>query len=146
MSPQNKVSMKSGLEGRNNQLRGGPTPSKDRSVSMKSGLEGRNNAGVFAPAKAAELVSMKSGLEGRNNAARDPRVRNPAGRLNEVRPRRPEQCDRSLLGRTCAHEVSMKSGLEGRNNPVEVGNHLVVRVGLNEVRPRRPEQSCCYEW
>ena len=37
-------------------------------VSMKSGLEGRNNVGLtaFFTAKGA-LVSMKSGLEGRNN-------------------------------------------------------------------------------
>ena len=38
--------------------------------------------------------------------------------LNEVRPRRPEQCV-GAGGRARAHTpgVSMKSGLEGRNNP-----------------------------
>ena len=36
-------------------------------VSMKSGLEGRNNVHVREPGEQAVLVSMKSGLEGRNN-------------------------------------------------------------------------------
>ena len=64
------VSMKSGLEGRNN------APAKDylqlgKQVSMKSGLEGRNNpraGGSVIITK--ERVSMKSGLEGRNNPDR----------------------------------------------------------------------------
>ena len=64
-----QVSMKSGLEGRNNRKH--PvmiyTPT---AVSMKSGLEGRNNNGHHAARAARQLVSMKSGLEGRNNAAR----------------------------------------------------------------------------
>ena len=60
-------------------------------------------------------VSMKSDLEGRNNDRRDPRTGRHAERLNEVRPRRPEQ---SVEGKTLADAtlVSMKSGLEGRNN------------------------------
>ena len=37
------VSMKSGLEGRNNQLRQRSRWTRTRRVSMKSGLEGRNN-------------------------------------------------------------------------------------------------------
>ena len=37
-------------------------------VSMKSGLEGRNNDAVAeTDIPTSELVSMKSGLEGRNN-------------------------------------------------------------------------------
>ena len=66
---QQLVSMKSGLEGRNNP---GVIPERSRPhsvVSMKSGLEGRNNAGVTAEVRGHILVSMKSGLEGRNNAA-----------------------------------------------------------------------------
>ena len=38
-------------------------------VSMKSGLEGRNNHSLTAHSQAGvETVSMKSGLEGRNNS------------------------------------------------------------------------------
>ena len=39
------VSMKSGLEGRNNPPGHHGAPEHDVDVSMKSGLEGRNNAG-----------------------------------------------------------------------------------------------------
>ena len=60
-------------------------------VSMKSGLEGRNNAQGETNRVCEGFVSMKSGLEGRNNET----VKDLAGRgeggLNEVRPRRPEQ-------------------------------------------------------
>ena len=61
-------------------------------VSMKSGLEGRNNPVVKRKENTGANVSMKSGLEGRNNwvpwcACRRAR----SGGLNEVRPRRPEQ-------------------------------------------------------
>ena len=38
-------------------------------VSMKSGLEGRNNLGEPLPLPVADSVSMKSGLEGRNNGS-----------------------------------------------------------------------------
>ena len=38
-----------------------------RCVSMKSGLEDRNNEAEEAEAEEAEAVSMKSGLEDRNN-------------------------------------------------------------------------------
>ena len=58
---------------------------------MKSGLEGRNNLVSFHYTKRVKIVSMKSGLEGRNNW----KFLNPRRfldvRLNEVRPRRPEQ-------------------------------------------------------
>ena len=62
------VSMKSGLEGRNNPFsgRGYVTYS---GVSMKSGLEGRNNCRSRTCRDRAPSVSMKSGLEGRNNVA-----------------------------------------------------------------------------
>ena len=39
-------------------------------VSMKSGLEGRNNRCFFRGPPIHHLVSMKSGLEGRNNTFR----------------------------------------------------------------------------
>ena len=110
-------------------------------VSMKSGLEGRNNFGTlsphepdvpclnevrprrpeqlgpgFGPIEPVDGVSMKSGLEGRNNLRNQPHP--------DVR----SEC------------VSMKSGLEGRNNgtPEELDDLAYAR--LNEVRPRRPEQ------
>ena len=60
-------------------------------VSMKSGLEGRNNVAEEDPLAEAYAVSMKSGLEGRNNwfvSLRD-EIRKKC--LNEVRPGRPEQ-------------------------------------------------------
>ena len=88
-------------------------------VSMKSGLEDRNNrarlrdlCGEFV------AVSMKSGLEDRNN----PRIPGfsvyPAkGGLNEVRPGRPEQYEAGVLICSATLVVSMKSGLEDRNNP-----------------------------
>ena len=87
-------------------------------------------------------VSMKSDLEGRNNDRRDPRTGRHAERLNEVRPRRPEQS-----GTDGVHEwpitdtVSMKSGLEGRNNRPSLRRRDPRPAGLNEVRPGRPEQS-----
>ena len=60
--------------------------------------------------------------------------------LNEVRPRRPEQCGDDGGGGGATPPVSMKSGLEGRNNwRASILNRLV-QDGLNEVRPRRPEQ------
>ena len=62
-----KVSMKSGLEGRNNGNRWIPVVNS-LIVSMKSGLEGRNNNIDFSNTAAEVIaVSMKSGLEGRNN-------------------------------------------------------------------------------
>ncbi len=60
---------------------------------------------------------MKSGLEGRNNMASSrlgPVTR--CSRLNEVRPRGPEQYAFLRLGQARDLSVSMKSGLEGRNN------------------------------
>ena len=60
-------------------------------VSMKSGLEGRNNLGDYVMEQTDILVSMKSGLEGRNNTKPESPVPSSWDRLNEVRPRRPEQ-------------------------------------------------------
>ena len=46
---------------------------RSSSVSMKSGLEGRNNwYSELEKGKRMSLVSMKSGLEGRNNGAPRP--------------------------------------------------------------------------
>ena len=61
---------------------------------------------------------MKSGLEGRNNHV--PGLPKPQGskRLNEVRPRRPEQWLAQAVHDVAVETVSMKSGLEGRNNTV----------------------------
>ena len=58
---------------------------------MKSGLEGRNNNDNLAVTEDNFGVSMKSGLEGRNNALTAPVRAFRWSRLNEVRPRRPEQ-------------------------------------------------------
>ena len=44
-----------------------PIGDLDDRVSMESGLEGRNNDSAAAPTRPGELVSMESGLEGRNN-------------------------------------------------------------------------------
>ena len=86
------VSMKSGLEGRNNWSSGIFECPRLLEVSMKSGLEGRNNGRGQASSRRDKAVSMKSGLEGRNN----PMVLT------------------CFVGWGCC--VSMKSGLEGRNN------------------------------
>ena len=60
-------------------------------VSMKSGLEDRNNVRLGDYWAGHELVSMKSGLEDRNNREWCPTGRPSPERLNEVRPGRPEQ-------------------------------------------------------
>ena len=62
-----------------------------RLVSMKSGLEGRNNTWHRNCVNKLINVSMKSGLEGRNNVYAACDVVPLQVRLNEVRPRRPEQ-------------------------------------------------------
>ena len=91
--PRQKVSMKSGLEGRNNPVPVLPVWEHELSlnevrpgrpeqftatsgtglqvwqVSLKSGLEGRNNGGAGGDGDRVFTVSMKSGLEGRNNRA-----------------------------------------------------------------------------
>ena len=46
----------------------------------------------------------------------------PPLRLNEVRPRRPEQFGRYTSKQADFYLVSMKSGLEGRNNPTKYGS------------------------
>ena len=110
------VSMKSGLDGRNNERRvtaswrqkqclnevrprwpeQSPTCEiLDRLndwVSMKSGLDGRNNLPDLVATVGHDVVSMKSGLDGRNNCAYLARIaRTSEECLNEVRPRWPEQ-------------------------------------------------------
>ena len=110
------VSMKSGLEGRNNQLKDG------RLDSMSFGLN------EVRPRRPEQLM-CPGGFLGERPRLNEVRPRrpeqfrscDPAGPerprgLNEVRPRRPEQYleiwadgDEFIL-------VSMKSGLEGRNN------------------------------
>ena len=61
------VSMKSGLDGRNNAPAGGAVVSAVGVVSMKSGLDGRNNERPPRRHRGGAEVSMKSGLDGRNN-------------------------------------------------------------------------------
>ena len=67
------VSMKSGLEGRNNVCGLWPF-AIGTGVSMMSGLEGRNNQVFLGEAGGLVNVSMKSGLEGRNNHMKDPEL------------------------------------------------------------------------
>ena len=133
------VSMKSGLEGRNNGPSGWvrlcapvclnevrprrPEQSNRRvieariqGVSMKSGLEGRNNTSLTLICSFKASVSMKSGLEGRNNCFRRPSLTGTTVGLNEVRPGRPEQSTKNSPFRPSNCAVSMKSGLEDRNN------------------------------
>ena len=63
------VSMKSGLEDRNNVTHARHHRNGHHLVSMKSGLEGRNNIPLWRCLDHDHGVSMKSGLEGRNNAS-----------------------------------------------------------------------------
>ena len=59
---------------------------------MKSGLDGRNNEEpVTLTVTNIDLVSMKSGLDGRNNGMGRSCLPSGMMRLNEVRPRWPEQ-------------------------------------------------------
>ena len=111
-----QVSMKSGLEGRNNEAMGRVCSAGIGEVSMKSGLEGRNNPVLTVVVVLSVVVSMKSGLEGRNN--RISMILRPLRNhcLNEVRPRRPEQSAGRIDRLNTEYTVSMKSGLEGRNN------------------------------
>ena len=95
----------------------------------------------FAKAMRRLSVSMKSGLEGRNNLGRTGCPYDRLPRLNEVRPRRPEQYARVTAVSICLAIVSMKSGLEGRNNLIGGPACWCATGRLNEVRPRRPEQS-----
>ena len=111
----NIVSMKSGLEGRNNPDRAGFW--RALSFCLNEVRPRRPEQYVCERRRVLQAfrVSMKSGLEGRNNLVTKPTVHVWRRCLNEVRPRRPEQCDRP----SPVHEsglVSMKSGLEGRNN------------------------------
>ena len=61
-------------------------------VSMESGLDGRNNSGRRpAGTPTCMLVSMESGLDGRNNRRITTPPEPERHRLNGVRPRWPEQ-------------------------------------------------------
>ena len=133
--------MKSGLEGRNNDG-AAEKVSGGHLVSMKSGLEGRNNPGFnVLGCIGMHVVSMKSGLEGRNNSRRPEKAATFTFRLNEVRPRRPEQFDCSgyAVG-------AFRKGLN-EVRPRRPEQFSILRISmsspgcLNEVRPRRPEQS-----
>ena len=73
--------MKSGLEGRNNQLRHLGLDVLGHVVSMKSGLEGRNNSLHGPTVEPNQKVSMKSGLEGRNNSS--PRISLTSGAASQ---------------------------------------------------------------
>ena len=89
---------------------------------------------------------MKSGLEGRNNPPPYVSLLLPKEGLNEVRPRRPEQCVR---GGDVGHldlRVSMKSGLEGRNNEArDLKSQLYLNVSMKsglEGRNNMPATFC----
>ena len=83
---------------------------------MKSGLEGRNNDSAVSPTSS---ISRLNEVRPRRPEQLEPCTGQEyalAYRLNEVRPRRPEQSVEQRLGVLRCHLVSMKSGLEGRNN------------------------------
>ena len=61
------VSMESGLDGRNNQVRMLWVYNTYFAVSMESGLDGRNNVVLPVIRRRLFSVSMESGLDGRNN-------------------------------------------------------------------------------
>ena len=85
-------------------------------VSMKSGLEGRNN-GTTPERTSPEPPGLNEVRPRRPEQYHWCEVRGPHPRcLNEVRPRRPEQFSVAFQYRFSAYPVSMKSGLEGRNN------------------------------
>ena len=86
------VSMKSGLEDRNNLHDELVDVFTFFVVSMKSGLEDRNNPEIaLVRGGVMWLVSMKSGLEDRNNDGGCHHGHRVHASLNEVRPGRPEQ-------------------------------------------------------
>ena len=138
--PAKQVSMKSGLEDRNNNAASQASASLPvesqfspawktgtigenlytlgggLGVSMKSGLEDRNNHSFLPSSLYWRKVSMKSGLEDRNNWTEP------------------------ISSPTRSTTVSMKSGLEDRNNRRRLRHRRHCRR-LNEVRPGRPEQS-----
>ena len=89
--------MKSGLDGRNNYAESDQPGLGNVVVSMKSGLDGRNNAAVADRAPLTFSVSMKSGLDGRNNCLAGSLHSGIKCRLNEVRPRWPEQSLSTIL-------------------------------------------------
>ena len=89
-------------------------------VSMKSGLEDRNNVEFVMGSEGPPHVSMKSGLEDRNNPVDWGQGHSFDACLNEVRPGRPEQYLAVACRVNAGRVVSMKSGLEDRNNHAEL--------------------------
>ena len=114
---------------------------EELTVSMKSGLEGRNNLGAVGrslcvgdrlnevrPRRPEQSGDHGTAHHGRPRRLNEVRPRRPEQwrrwgcpltggfRLNEVRPRRPEQWGVHEDPGARRHRVSMKSGLEGRNN------------------------------
>ena len=88
----------------------------DPQVSMKSGLEGRNNDALVAELEEDGVLCLNEVRPRRPEQYAF--LRRPAVGvccLNEVRPRRPEQYEFRVHQHELQH-VSMKSGLEGRNN------------------------------
>ena len=180
--------MKSGLVGRNNPGFNVLGCIGMHVVSMKSGLEDRNNGTAFTgstrpsscldevrPGRPEQFPPRAAGIGGRGERLNEVRPGRPeqwtpmailSSRvrcLNEVRPGRPEQSTVRLpprRGKKCLNEVrpgrpeqwrcityvpgevdvSMKSGLEDRNNIRAAPPRPSVRGRLNEVRPGRPEQ------
>ena len=118
--PASSVSMKSGLEGRNNKTAGNATWMNSWCLNEVRPRRPEQFVNVHKGFKIL-VVSMKSGLEGRNNAGASRVTCCATSCLNEVRPRRPEQ---------------------------SFGTQIL-RCGpwsLNEVRPRRPEQWQPPDW
>ena len=108
-------------------------------VSMKSGLEGRNNGGPGRMVGGFRGVSMKSGLEGRNNPSNPAPSSRPPTCLNEVRPRRPEQSRQR--SRSTGHvSASLNEVRPRRPEQFDITTEKGRANSLNEVRPRRPEQ------
>ena len=98
-------------------------------VSMKSGLEDRNNVETSDPNPAFDsVVSMKSGLEDRNNDPTGGCGCRVCVCLNEVRPGRPEQCGSWSCCPAANKSVSMKSGLEDRNNQLDTAHTHLIRI------------------
>ena len=161
------VSMKSGLEDRNNlrwryfrpgvcglnEVRPGRpeqcpryfTLCPDDVVSMKSGLEDRNNPARCGRPRLRRLrVSMKSGLEDRNNDLHEGGYFVNAGVSMKSGLE-----DRNNLNETTPKlqfpRVSMKSGLEDRNNPARTKMpspsdiHVSMKSGLED---RNNRQLC----
>ena len=96
-------------------------------VSMKSGLEGRNNASASQPGTVPARGLNEVRPRRPEQLSEGNTLRPASSSLNEVRPRRPEQSSKALSASSSGGEVSMKSGLEGRNNLLKVPQGLSFR-------------------